>query len=262
MHAVLTTHSHARHFELIISQRRNLQMVQEDPHACLPGYGSKTAHEGPYTCQCMHLQEKLDHFGIVALVVGTPVTALMAHEHGEIPFDVKLCFALMLVAALCPPAARVAGFSGGTIAMVALHWRVIFNANLGVQLCLYGLSAVCFLRCQEQLPAVHVLVNSHAGMLPCCNRACVLWRWPGDMRLPKNSSVGKLAAYERLKCMHACMHSGRSFGSPRSGRRACTTTTCCTTLSLWPACCTWRTLGQPRSVQSRLPLFDLVHCST
>jgi hypothetical protein len=91
-------------------------------------------------------QEKLDHIGIVALVVGTPVTALMAHEHGELPLDVKLCFGLMLVAALCPPAPRVAGFSAGTLAMVALHWRVIFNANLGVQLGLYGAGALCFLR--------------------------------------------------------------------------------------------------------------------
>lgn len=28
--------------------------------------------------------------GIVALIIGTPLTALMAHEHGEVPFDVKV----------------------------------------------------------------------------------------------------------------------------------------------------------------------------
>ena len=121
-----------------------LRSINTCMHACMACGKGRQAEKA-----VMHaLQEKLDHFGIVALVVGTPVTALMAHEHGEVPLDVKLCFGLMLVAALCPPAARVAGFSGGTIAMVALHWRVIFNANLGLQLCLYGASALCFLRCK------------------------------------------------------------------------------------------------------------------
>ena len=91
-------------------------------------------------------QEKLDHLGIVALVVGTPVTALMAHEHGEVPLDVKVCFALMLAAAFLPPAPRVAGFSVGTVAMIGMHCRTIFDANLAAQLCLYGLGALCFLR--------------------------------------------------------------------------------------------------------------------
>ncbi len=36
------------------------------------------------------MQEKLDHLGIVALIIGTPLTALMAHEHGEVPLDVKV----------------------------------------------------------------------------------------------------------------------------------------------------------------------------
>jgi hypothetical protein len=91
-------------------------------------------------------QEKLDHIGIVALVMGTPLTALMAHERGEVPLDVKVCFGAMLAAALLSPAARVAGFTLGTVACVALHWREVLNWNLAVQLGLYGLGAVFFLR--------------------------------------------------------------------------------------------------------------------
>lgn len=94
-------------------------------------------------------QEKLDHLGIVALVVGTPLTALMAREHGEIPLDVKICFGAMLAAALLSPAARVAGFTIGTVAMFVLHWHEVMNLNLGVQLALYGLAAVFFLRCGQ-----------------------------------------------------------------------------------------------------------------
>ena len=92
------------------------------------------------------LQEKLDHLGIVALVAGTPLTALMAHEHGNVPLDVKVVFGAMLAAALLPPAWRVAGFSAGTLAAIWLHWREVMNANLAVQIALYGLSGALFLR--------------------------------------------------------------------------------------------------------------------
>jgi len=52
----------------------------------------------------------------------------------------------MLAAALLAPAARVAGFTGGTVAAVALHWHEVLNWNLGVQLALYGAAAIFFLR--------------------------------------------------------------------------------------------------------------------
>lgn len=83
----------------------------------------------------------------MALVVGTPLTALMAHEHGKIPMDVKIVFAAMLAAALLSPAWRVAGFSSGTVAAIVLHWKEVINANLAIQIVLYGMSAVFFLRC-------------------------------------------------------------------------------------------------------------------
>lgn len=92
------------------------------------------------------MQEKLDHLGIVALVAGTPLTALMAREHGNVPLDVKVVFGAMLAAALLSPAWRVAGFSLGTLAAIWLHWREVMNANLAAQIALYGLSGVLFLR--------------------------------------------------------------------------------------------------------------------
>lgn len=92
------------------------------------------------------MQEKLDHVGIVALIVGTPLTALMAHEHGAIPLDVKLVSGAMLAAALLSPAWRVAGFSLGTVAAIVLHWREVMNTNLAIQIALYFLSGVFFLR--------------------------------------------------------------------------------------------------------------------
>ncbi len=96
-------------------------------------------------------QEKLDHIGIVVLILGTPVTALMAHEHGGIPPDMKACFVGMLGAAFLPPAPRVAGFTAGIAAMVALHFRRIMNANLAMQLALYAAGGAAFLRCVPNL---------------------------------------------------------------------------------------------------------------
>lgn len=90
--------------------------------------------------------EKLDHLGIVALIIGTPLTALMAYQHGEVPLDVKVILAAMLAAAFLEPAPRVAAFTAGTVAAVALHGRELLNWNLGVQLALYTAAAVFFLR--------------------------------------------------------------------------------------------------------------------
>ena len=33
----------------------------------------------------------MDHVGIVALVLGTPVTAVMAHTRGGMPLDLQVC---------------------------------------------------------------------------------------------------------------------------------------------------------------------------
>ena len=92
------------------------------------------------------LQEKTDHLGIVALILGTPITALMSHTRGGIPLDLQISGGVMLGAAFLPPMLRVLGFTVGVLAMVMLHFRTVMNLNLAVQLLLYGLGACSFLR--------------------------------------------------------------------------------------------------------------------
>ena len=41
------------------------------------------------------LQEKMDHLGIVALVLGTPITAVMSHTQGGIPLDLQVSSCLL-----------------------------------------------------------------------------------------------------------------------------------------------------------------------
>ncbi|KAK9809407.1 hypothetical protein WJX73_003131 [Symbiochloris irregularis] len=93
-----------------------------------------------------HFLEKFDHLGIVALVLGTPITALMAHTRGGIPLDLKISAGVMLAAAFLPPTLRVLGFTVGIVVMVVLHFHIVVNANLATQLGMYGLGACVFLR--------------------------------------------------------------------------------------------------------------------
>ena len=52
----------------------------------------------------------------------------------------------MLLAAFLPPAPRVLGFATGIITMVAMHGATVLNLNLAVQLGLYLVGAIAFLR--------------------------------------------------------------------------------------------------------------------
>lgn len=92
------------------------------------------------------MQEKFDHLGIVALVLGTPITALMSHTRGGIPLDLKIAACVMLAAAFLPPTLRVLGFTIGTVVMVALYFHTLINVNLAIQLGMYGVGACVFLR--------------------------------------------------------------------------------------------------------------------
>lgn len=95
-----------------------------------------------------HVLEKMDHIGIVALILGTPITALLAKEHGYVPTDLVYSSVGMLVAAFLPPTARVLGFMTGVTVIVGLHYQKIMNANLVVQLALYLIGGISFLRNQ------------------------------------------------------------------------------------------------------------------
>ena len=52
----------------------------------------------------------------------------------------------MLAAAFLPPTPRVLGFTAGVLCMVFMHFRVVMNVNLAVQLAMYGIGAYVFLR--------------------------------------------------------------------------------------------------------------------
>ena len=93
------------------------------------------------------MQEKSDHLGIVVLILGTPVTALMSHTRGGISPDLQLVGGILLAAAFLPPTARVLSFTAGVMCMVGLHFTTVMNLNLAVQLAMYGLGACVFLRC-------------------------------------------------------------------------------------------------------------------
>ncbi|KAK9807694.1 hypothetical protein WJX72_006304 [[Myrmecia] bisecta] len=123
------------------------------------GDGSKTLAVFSVCAACTHLLsaithifpdshqlEKCDHLGIVALIIGTPVTALMAKEHGDVPVDLVVVTLVMLAAAFLPPLLRVLGFGVGIAAIVLLHGRTIVNLNLAGQLLLYFLGGVGFVR--------------------------------------------------------------------------------------------------------------------
>ncbi len=91
------------------------------------------------------LQEKLDHVAIVALIVGTPLTALLARTQGHIPSDIWWALAWLLVSAALPPRLRVGGFVLGPLVWTCLHPEML-TPNLGAQIVLYLFGAVSFLR--------------------------------------------------------------------------------------------------------------------
>ncbi|KAL4452780.1 hypothetical protein ABPG75_008442 [Micractinium tetrahymenae] len=93
-----------------------------------------------------HSLEKFDHIGIVATIVGTPITALMALEHGHVPTPMAWVALMLLVAAFQPPAPRVAGFVGGGAIAVLLYWRQLASFLMAAQLLLYLAGAGAFLR--------------------------------------------------------------------------------------------------------------------
>ena len=59
-----------------------------------------------------HALEKMDHLGIVATIVGTPLTGVMAQESGHAPPAMLLAAAGLAGAAFLRPLPRVLGFVG------------------------------------------------------------------------------------------------------------------------------------------------------
>lgn len=92
-----------------------------------------------------HFLEKLDHLGIVALIMGTPVTALMAMDPGGDRTIMVLASLALLVAAFLRPTLRTLSFVAVGAVMVATH-LFLFNWIFSIEIVLYMAGAVFFLR--------------------------------------------------------------------------------------------------------------------
>ena len=93
-----------------------------------------------------HSIEKLDHIGITATIIGTPVTALLAKEHGHIPTPLLVVSIWLLFCAFLRPAPRVFGFLSGGAVMVYLYGMMLMDSIFLVELVLYVSGAIFFLR--------------------------------------------------------------------------------------------------------------------
>lgn len=91
--------------------------------------------------------EKMDHYGIVALCVGTTASALLAgSKDGQLPSSMIYITLGLAVAAALRPLPRVLGYAAGVAAFVLLYGPQISNANLWAQIAMYAVGGWCFLR--------------------------------------------------------------------------------------------------------------------
>lgn len=88
--------------------------------------------------------EKMDHIGIVVLIVGTPFTAAMAQKPNDDRRAMGIYTLALLAAAFMRPLLRTILFAWIGI-MLVLSYPYIIDANLGLQALLYLIGAICFL---------------------------------------------------------------------------------------------------------------------
>jgi predicted membrane channel-forming protein YqfA (hemolysin III family) len=93
-----------------------------------------------------HTIEKLDHIGITATIIGTPVTALIAKEHGDLPPPLLWLSVWLLLSAFLKPVPRVIGFMSGGALMVYLFGLLVLDEIFLVELFLYFSGGLFFLR--------------------------------------------------------------------------------------------------------------------
>ncbi|KAJ9514681.1 hypothetical protein QJQ45_028442 [Haematococcus lacustris] len=100
-----------------------------------------------------HLLEKMDHLGIVALILGTPLTAAVAQDP-EVDLRVMLCTGVgLLAAAFLRPLMRTLAFVGLGAVLFFTYYQIV-NINLGIQVVMYLCGAYSFVRV-SMLKAYH-----------------------------------------------------------------------------------------------------------
>lgn len=92
-----------------------------------------------------HAIEKLDHIGITATIIGTPVTALMAKEH-HLPPPILWISVWLLFSAFLRPLPRVVGFMSGGAVLVYYFGPMVLDELFLVELLLYVSGGLFFLR--------------------------------------------------------------------------------------------------------------------
>jgi len=93
-----------------------------------------------------HAIEKLDHIGITATIIGTPITALMAKEHGHLPTPWLWVSAWLLFSAFLAPVPRVVGFMSGGAVLVYYFGAMVLDEIFLLELLLYVAGGLFFLR--------------------------------------------------------------------------------------------------------------------
>ncbi|KAJ9514517.1 hypothetical protein QJQ45_016254 [Haematococcus lacustris] len=116
------------------------------------------------------VQEKMDHLGIVALILGTPLTAAVAQDP-EVDLRVMLCTGVgLLAAAFLRPLMRTLAFVGLGAVLFFTYYQIV-NINLGIQVAMYLCGAYSFVRNKghERWPGLtdHHLLHYWVS-LGCC----------------------------------------------------------------------------------------------
>lgn len=100
----------------------------------------------PKQTVCAPAQEKLDHLGIVASVIGTPMSTLLM-RHPEADFSrMFILMAALLAAAFLPPFPRVFAWMVGTGILIGSHHSELGSTYLTAEIILYVFAAAAFLR--------------------------------------------------------------------------------------------------------------------
>lgn len=97
-----------------------------------------------------HGLEKLDHLGILALLFGTPYSAILDRmNRADIHIDLtifKCLIPFLLASAFFPPKPRTLSFAIGVSTLSFAYWRHLISISLLAQLGFYLIGALCFLR--------------------------------------------------------------------------------------------------------------------
>lgn len=120
-----------------------------------------------------HVIEKIDHIGIVALIVGTPLTAVMARRPGHPVTTTIACALALLVCAALPPTPRTLGFVFVGAVLVISHW-FIMNPLFALEMVLYSSCAYFFLKGQGHIRLGVTWLSDHHFLHYCTTSASLI----------------------------------------------------------------------------------------